>query len=90
MALREPKAVIAVPTEELLGSLFWALRELPGEMGMSRVGDRSELELVEFPKTPAEVEELLEMVQEWLEGVELETVEVEIEGRAYPLRRTGA
>jgi hypothetical protein len=89
VAVREPKAVISVPTEELLLSLYWALRELPGEMGMSGP-DPHELELIEFPKTPADVEELLGMVQEWLQGVELESVEVEIEGRSYPLRRSSA
>jgi hypothetical protein len=89
MGVREPIAVIAVPTQELLISLFWALREVPGEKGIDD-WKRFEVQLVEFPKTPADVEELLEMVQEWLEGVELESVEVEIEGRVYPLRRSGA
>lgn len=89
MARREPKAVITVPTEELLISLFWSLRELPGEMGMSGPCPH-ELELMEFPKTPADAEELLALVQGWLEGVELESVEVEIEGRSYPLWRSSA
>jgi hypothetical protein len=89
MAVREPKAVIAVPTHELLISLWWSLRELPGEKGIDDVGGFV-VELIEFPKTPADVEELLELVREWLEGVELESVEVEIEGRSHALRRSGA
>jgi hypothetical protein len=88
--LRVPKVVIELPTQELMLSLNERLQQFPGEKGIGvEPPQRFIVDLVDFPTDPSELEEVLAVVQEWVDDVGIESVRVEAEGKAYELRRSG-
>lgn len=89
---REPKVVIPVPSDELMVSLFSRVRSrFPGEKGMRpHPPTYFDVHLVDFPKDASELDEVLEVVQAWLDDVGLESVTVQAEGRSYELRASAA
>jgi hypothetical protein len=84
--MAEPRFVVALPTPELAFSLSQRFSEIPGEQGVAIDYDEGyfAVELVEFPRKPADLDHLLELVRSWLREAGLENVTVETR---WPVRR---
>jgi hypothetical protein len=83
----EPRITIVVPTSELSLSLYAAFKDIPGEKGFGRDGDRFHVTLSEFPKTTADLERVLEIVRAWLAEVAIDSVTVESRWEVRRARR---
>lgn len=82
--MADPKARIALPTFELGLSLFSRLKWVPGETGFDL--DTWTVVLEEFPRQDAELRELLDDVQSWLDQSGLDSLVVEAGGDTVELR----
>jgi hypothetical protein len=84
MVGESPKALIRVPSEMHGVSLSRAVARLPGEKGLRlRAQDGLAVVLEEYPRNGIELEILLDVVRAWLNGVDIEKVEVVANGKTY-------